>query len=165
VAKAVLGKAEGRLGTGPLNLMLGISTYNDVSGGERYNILGAFGTVSLLEKLTVVAEADWIKGNSASMSINAERLDRNTTQRQLKQFALLVEGDYPLIQGLDLKLMYDFFDPNTDAESGKVDRYSGGVEFMPVSGLEVRPLIRITKDTTTPNRDYTDIHILFHIYL
>ncbi len=165
LAKAVLGRAEGRLGVGPLNLMAGLSTYNDVSGGERYNILGAFGTVSLHEGLTVVAEANWIKGNSASMSINAVRLDRNTAGRSLKQFTLMVEADCPVIQGVDVKFLYDFFDPNTDAQSGKAERYSAGVEFMPFSGLEVRPLLRITKDTTIPNRDYTDVHVMFHLYL
>ncbi|MBM4159705.1 MAG: hypothetical protein FJ217_01260 [Ignavibacteria bacterium] len=77
----------------------------------------------------------------------------------------MVEADYPLIQGLDLKFLYDFFDPNTDAKSGKVERYSAGVEFMPFSGVEVRPLLRITKDTTIPNRDYTDVHVMFHLYL
>jgi hypothetical protein len=165
LAKAVLGRAEGRMKLGPVNAMLGISSYNDVSGGEKYNMLGGFGAVSVFEKLSVVADAEWIKGNSALMSVNSDRLDRNAANRDLKQFALMVEADYPLVQGLDLKLMYDFFDPNTDAKSGAVKRYSGGFEFMPFSGVEVRPLLRITKDTTTPNRDYTDVHVLFHLYL
>jgi hypothetical protein len=163
--KAVLGRAEGRMSIGPVNAMLGVSSYNDVSGGERYNIVGGFGSLSLWESLTLVGDAEWMKGNSVHMSINSDRLDRNAAGRSLKQFALMIEGDYPLMQGLDLKVMYDFFDPDTDIKSGKVERYSGGFEFMPFSGVEVRPLLRITKDTTTPNQDYTDVHVLFHFYL
>lgn len=164
MAKAVFGKAEGRFNLGPANLMLGISSYNDVSGPERYNILGGYGAVTLLDRLTVVGDVERIQGNSTLMGINGDRVQRNATGRSLKQFALMIEGNYMITPGVDVKVMYDFFDPNTDVQSGSVTRWSGGFEFFPLSGVEVRPLLRFTTDEVI-KRDVTDIHILFHFYL
>jgi len=111
--------------------MIGVTSYNDVSAAEKINLLGAFGSLSLFQQLTVMGDAEWIKGNSSSMSIEADMFDRNTANSSLKQFALMIEADYPLMQGFDLKFMYDFFDPNTDIKGGAATRYSAGFEFMP----------------------------------
>jgi len=98
------------------------------------------------------------------MSVSSDRNQRNTAGTNLKQLALLVEADYPLSDGVDLKLMYDFFDPNTDVKSGTATRISGGLEVIPVSGVEVRPLIRFTKDSKL-DRNTTDFQVLVHLYL
>ncbi|MEX2090273.1 MAG: hypothetical protein WEB62_10900 [Bacteroidota bacterium] len=164
MAKAVFGKAEGRFNLGPANLMLGVSSYNDVSGPERYNMLGGYGALTLFDRLTVVGDVERIQGNSPLMGINGDRLQRNATGRDLKQLALMVEGSYMVTPGIDLKVMYDFFDPNTDVQSGSVTRLSGGFEFFPLSGVEVRPLLRLTTDDVL-NRKVTDLHVLFHFYL
>jgi hypothetical protein len=145
--------------------MIGVTSYNDVSAAEKINLLGAFGSLSLFQQLTVMGDAEWIKGNSSSMSIEADMFDRNTANSSLKQFALMIEADYPLMQGFDLKFMYDFFDPNTDIKGGAATRYSAGFEFMPFAGVEVRPLLRFTKDNTSPNREITDLQVVFHLYL
>ena len=164
MAKAVFGKAEGRFNLGPAHLMLGVSSYNDVSGPERYNMLGGYGALTLFDRFTVVGDVERIQGNSPLMGINGDRLQRNAAGRDLKQLALMVEGSYMVIPGLDLKVMYDFFDPNTDVQSGSVTRLSGGFEFFPLSGVEVRPLLRLTTDDVL-NRKVTDLHVLFHFYL
>lgn len=164
LAKAVFGRAEGRFTLGPANVMLGISSYNDVSNGEKYNMLGGFGAFSLDESLTIVGDIEKIEGNASYMGINSDRNQRNSQSQNLKQLAVMVEASYPLTQGFDLKFMYDFFDPNTDTKTGSTIRYSGGFEFMPFGGVEVRPLYRYTKDTIL-NRNTTDIHVLFHFYL
>ncbi|HAV21925.1 MAG TPA: hypothetical protein DCX46_00180 [Bacteroidetes bacterium] len=164
LAKAAFGRAEARFSVGPANLMIGAASYNDVSGGEKYNMLGAFGAVTLFEQLSVIGDAEWVKGNSGFMGISSDRLQRNAENKQMKQFALLIEANYAFAQGIDLKFAYDFFDPNTDLKSGSTSRYSGGFEFFPFSGVEVRPLYRISKDNIL-KRDITDIHILFHLYL
>jgi hypothetical protein len=164
VAKAVLGRAEARLAVGPANVMLGVSTYNDVSAAERYNIQGAYGALTLFERFTVVGDVERMQGNSALMGVSGDRLARNTQNRQLKQFATMVEASLMITPGVDLKLMYDFFDPNTDVKGGSVTRYSGGLEFFPINGVEIRPLLRFTKDDVL-NRKTTDVHVLFHLYL
>lgn len=164
VAKAVIGRAEGRLALGPARISFGISSYNEASGGSRINLLSGFGTFSLFEKLTVLADVERIRGNSQLMSISSDRNQRNASGRYFKQLTVLIEGDYPLVDGVDLKLMYDFFDPDTDVKSGTASRYSAGVEFFPFPGVEVRPLYRRTKDTVL-DRTTHDVHVLFHFYL
>jgi hypothetical protein len=98
------------------------------------------------------------------MSVSSDINQRNVLNSDLKQNAFLLEADFVLVQGFDLKFMYDFFDPNTDVKSGTAQRYSGGFEFMPMGGVEVRPMYRYTKDTIL-NRNTTELELLFHIYL
>jgi hypothetical protein len=162
--KAVFGKIEGHGALGPVNLMAGVSSYNDASGGQNLNLLEGYGAVTLGERLTVLGTAEQIQGNAATMSVSSDINQRNTINSDLKQFAVLVEADYVLLQGFDLKFMYDFFDPNTDVKSGTAQRYSGGFEFMPIGGVEVRPMYRYTKDSIL-NRNITELQVLFHIYL
>jgi len=164
VAKAVFGKLEGGGELGPLRLRAGVASYNDVSSIERINLLGGYGIATLMEELTITADIERIQGNSSSMSVSSDLNQRNAPGTDLKQLALMIEADYPLIQGVDLKVMYDFFDPNTDVKSGTTVRYSGGLEFMPVSGVELRPLVRFTKDTIL-GRNTTDLQLMVHLFL
>jgi hypothetical protein len=164
LAKAVFGKVEANGSVGPVTLLGGISSYNDASGGEKLNLQEAYGAVTLSQRLTLIGTAEQIQGNSPVMSVNSDRNQRNASGATLKQLAMMIEADYLLTDGLDVKLMYDFFDPNTDVKSGTATRISGGVEVMPVSGVEIRPLIRYTKDTIL-NRNTTEFQILVHLYL
>jgi len=164
LAKAVFGRIEGHGTLGTINLMAGVSSYNDASGGQNLNLLEGYGAVTISERLTVMGTVERIQGNSGTMSMNSDINQRNSLNSRLKQFAVLVEADYVLVQGFDVKFMYDFFDPNTDVKSGTAQRYSGGFEFMPIGGVEVRPMYRYTKDSIL-NRNTTDLQILFHIYL
>ena len=164
LAKAVFGKVEANGSLGPVNLLGGISSYNDASSGEKLNLQEAYGAVTLWQRLTVIGTMERIQGNSPAMSVNSDRNQRNGVGANLKQLALMVEADYLLTDGVDFKLMYDFFDPNTDVKGGSATRYSAGIEFIPVSGVEVRPLLRYTEDTLL-RRNITDLHVLFHIYL
>ena len=164
LAKAMFGKIEGRGAVGPLNLMVGVSSYNDASGGQKLNLLEGYGSVTISECLTAVGTVEQIQGNSGTMSVSSDINQRNVLNSNLKQTTFLLEADYILVQGFDLKFMYDFFDPNTDIKSGTAQRYSGGFEFMPIGGVEVRPMFRYTKDSIL-NRNITDLQVLFHLYL
>jgi hypothetical protein len=164
LAKAVFGKLEAHGEAGPLRVLAGVSSYNDASSAEKMNLLGGYGAVTFMDMLTVTGDVERIQGNSSSMSVSSDLNQRNASGTDLKQLAVMIEADYPLTQGIDLKFMYDFFDPDTKAKSGTAVRYSGGVEFMPVSGVEVRPLYRYTKDSIL-NRNVSELHILFHLYL
>lgn len=163
-AKAVFGKVEAHGSLGALNLLGGVSSYNDASGGENLNLQEAYGAVSLSQRLTLIGTVERIQGNSSVMSVNSDRNQRNAAGASLKQLALMVEADYLLTDGFDIKLMYDFFDPNTDVKSGTATRISGGFEVIPLSGVELRPLLRYTKDTIL-NRNTTEFHVLVHLYL
>lgn len=164
LAKAVYGKLEARGELGPISALAGISSYNDVSSIDRINLLGGYASATFMDRLTLVGDVEQIRGNSGSMSVSSDLNQRNAPGTDLKQLAVMIEADYELLQGLDLKCMYDFFDPNTDVKSGTAVRYSGGFEFMPVSGVEVRPLFRYTKDSIL-NRNTTDLQIMIHFFL
>jgi hypothetical protein len=164
MAKAVFGKIDGHVEVDPFNFLAGVSSYNDASGGERLNLLEGYGAVSISKALTVMGAVQSIQGNSGTMSVSSDINQRNVLNATLKQLAVLVEADYVVVQGFDLKFMYDFFDPNTDVKSGTAERYSGGFECMPIGGVEVRPLLRYTKDSIT-NRNTTEVDVMFHIYL
>jgi hypothetical protein len=164
VSKAVFGKLECAGELGPFRVLAGVTSYNDASGPEKLNLLGGYGVTTFMEKLTIMGDVERVQGNSSSMSTSSDLNQRNAPGTDMKQLALMIEADYPLFQGFDLKVMYDFFDPNTDVKSGTAVRYSGGFEFMPMSGVELRPLVRFTKDTIL-NRNITDLQLMVHLFL
>ncbi len=164
LTKAFYVRAEARAKAGPVSFLLGASTYNDVTGPDKINLLGGFGSLSIGERLTIIADGERIVGNSTKMSVSSDRTDRNGDRKDLEQLAVMIEADYQLVQGFDLKLMYDFFDPDTKLKTGRAARYSAGFEFFPFSGVEMRPLFRYTDDTVQGAK-ITDIHVLFHFYL
>ena len=164
LAKAVFGKAEGHTALGPVNLLAGVSSYNDASMGEKLNLLEGYGAATIGERLTIMGTIEQIQGNAATMSVSSDLNQRNSSNADLKQLAVMVEADYVLVQGFALKFMYDFFDPNTDVTSGTAVRYSGGFECMPIGGVEVRPMFRYTKDSVL-GRNTTEVQFMFHFYL
>jgi hypothetical protein len=162
--KALYGRADTKFKAGPLNFYLGASAYRDNAGGGKLTLYSGFGAISVGERFTLVGELGQFSGNSPLMSINGDRNARNSTGREMTQRALMLEASYLLSSGFDLKVMYDFFDPDIDLQTGTATRYSAGFEFFPVSGVEVRPLVRYTDDTVLKVKT-TDIHVLFHFYL
>lgn len=164
VPKALYGRADAKFKAGRVNVYLGASAYRDNAGGGKLTMYSGFGAISLGESFTIVSEVGQIEGNSPLMSINGDRNARNSNGLQLTQRVMMVEASYLLSSGFDLKVMYDFFDPDVDVQSGTATRYSAGFEFFPVSGVEVRPLYRYTDDTVLKVKT-TDIHVLFHFYL
>lgn len=162
--KAIVAKAEARFKFDAVSILLGGSSFNRVTPLDKVNLLGGYGFLAWDGNATLMGAAEYIRGNSYEMSVNGERDSRNTGRNDLKQLAITMEADYVVVQGVDLKLIYDFFDPNTELKTGTATRYSAGVEFFPVAGVEIRPLYRYTDDTVL-NRKTTDVHVLLHFYL
>ena len=126
-----------------INLLAPVQT----SGSPRSTLYGGFGSLGV-GKLAVLSEVDWMQLRS----------DLPTT----KSFVCYVEGDYPLITGLDLKLAYDFYDPDITYKNGSITRYTAGVEFFPFPGVEVRPLYRVLHGTNVDLQSEFDL--LLHLY-
>jgi hypothetical protein len=164
VAKAFIVRADWRQSVGPVNVILGGLSYSQVTGGDNLHLSSGFGCVSWNEDLTLIGDVERISGNSSSMSTSGERGVLYAGGGEMKQLAILIEADLQVLQGLDLKFLYDFFDPNIDLKTGIAKRYSVGFEFFPISGVEVRPLLRWTNDTVV-HRNTTDLQVLVHFYL
>jgi len=148
--KAFLGRAEGifKLGS-EAYAGLGGNVFRKEQENGSITLYGGFGSVSIGD-LTLLGEVDLMR-----------TARENTTVSGLIVYG---EAGYVLTPGVDLKASYDFYDRDRDVKSGAVSRYSIGLEFFPIGGVEVRPMYRILVEDpkNVPNNE---LHILFHIYL
>lgn len=149
--KAFLGRAEGLFKlTEELHLGLGGNVFTKKNpSGSRRTLLGGFGSVSYRD-LTLLAEADVVEDKLGS--------DKTTA------LATFAEIDYVLVPGLDLKLGYDFCDPDTKLKTGATSKYTVGLEFFPIPGVEVRPLYHFVKDDPVDIKN-DEFQLMLHFYL
>ena len=148
--KAFLGRADGMFRLGErLYAGLGGNVFRKEQENGSVTLYGGFGSFSIGD-LTLLGEVDLMRTASGA-----------TTVSSLVAFG---EAGYVLTPGVDLKVSYDFFDPDRDLKTGAVSRYSVGVEFFPISGVEVRPVYRILVEEPK-NVENNELHILLHIYL
>jgi hypothetical protein len=75
-----------------------------------------------------------------------------------------LECNYLVTDGVDLKFMYDFYDPDVKYATGSESRYSFGLEFFPVNGVELRPMYRILREKPFEIRN-DEFDFLIHFYL
>lgn len=148
--RAFLVRAEVRFQVAELNLLLGSSAYRLASGRAGKTIVGGFLGAALQKNAVVLLEVDYI--------------DDRTQASDVKSLVSYVELNYAVIQGLDLKVAYDFYDSDIKYKTGSVSRYSFGFEFFPIAGTEVRPMYRIYKEEPTDVKD-NQFHLLLHFYL
>jgi hypothetical protein len=76
--------------------------------------------------------------------------------------AMMVEGSYRIIQGLDAVIRYDRFDLSIDSEKNDVSRLTIGFEFIPYSFIEVRPQYRLQMED--PKIDNDSFVLQFHLW-
>lgn len=152
--KAVALRADANIQTDVLNFNIGGSLYNlpTPGGPGKTQIAGAFGVFSLYNNLTLQGEYDILTTYNA------------TKNKEVTGNVLYTELNYLLSSGIDLKLGYEFYDPNSDLKDGSVSRYTIGAEFFPLTGVEVRPLYRINQEKPT-ERSNNEIQVLFHFFL
>jgi hypothetical protein len=148
--KAFLGRAEGVFEVADdVNVGLGANIlYKDVQGGKT-TFLGGLGSFSY-DSFTLLGEVDLVKNDMSGTKTDG--------------LIMYGEMDYMVIEGVDLKFIYDFYDLDIDLQTGAFTRYSVGFEFFPISGVEVRPLFRINKEEPTET-DNNELHVLVHFYL
>lgn len=151
-AKALLGRAEGTFAIAFVNVRLGTMYYNNTTANGVTTLYGGFAMVSVTENLTLLGEYD------------RRRDFLNSTAEVTAGNILSLELNYMLLQGLDLKLGYDFYDEDIDIKGGTQQRYAFGAEFFPIAGVELRPMYVIRKEEPTDIKN-DQILILFHLYL
>ena len=152
--KAVVVRGDATLLSDLVNFNVGGSFYSlpTPGGPGKTQIAGAFGVLSLANNLTLQGEYDQLstyvptKGGMVTGSM------------------LYGEANYVIVSGVDLKLGYEFYDPNIDLKDGTVTRWTIGAELFPMTGVEVRPLYRINQEKPTELKN-NELHIMFHFYL
>ncbi len=133
---------------GEVNYSVGGSIwYNNAVAGSN-TMYGGFGGLSY-KRFVMNAEADF-KTDWAGL-----RTD---------EFISYLELNYLIIDGLDLKFIYDFYDPDIHLKSGSESRYSVGAEFFPIQGVELSPLYRLDVKTPANIRSH-EIDFLVHFFL
>jgi hypothetical protein len=151
-AKAVLGRAEGSFAISLVTVRLGGMYYNNTTTGGVTTLYGGFAMVSVDENLTLLGE------------YNRRKDFLNTTATATSGNILSLELDYVVIQGVDLKIGYDFYDEDVLLKTGTEQRYVIGAEFFPVAGVELRPMVVIRKEEPTETKN-DQVLLLFHLYL
>jgi hypothetical protein len=150
--KTVSVRGDATIQTERINVNVGASFYNDPNPDptEKATFYGGFGSVTVLKTLTLNGEFDFIQTPVEGATVTG-----------LMTYA---ELNYALVNGVDLKLGYDFYDPDRNLKTGTEARINVGAEFFLMSGVEVRPLYRFnTEQPTEINNDEFDL--LFHFFL
>jgi hypothetical protein len=149
--KALLGRAEGMFELGEdVHLGIGGDVFTRESeAGIRTSIYGGFGSFHY-RGFSVFGELDILRSSGSIATVTG--------------IVSYVEGSYLITQGLDLKLAYDFYDPDRDLKSGSQSRISVGCEFFPIAGVELRPMYRFNIEDPTDQRNNA-LQVLLHFYL
>jgi hypothetical protein len=151
--KAFLGRGEGMFKLSDrASLGLGGNVFSTKSGipGVGTTYYGGFGSFSVGD-FTLLGEADWIRSSPAGVTTTA--------------LATYTEADFMVTQGVDIKLAYDFYDQDIHYKTGAKSRYSIGVEFFPVSGVEIRPVYRILRQQNPDIGMMNEFDLMLHLYL
>ncbi|HTY58937.1 MAG TPA: hypothetical protein VMF59_08970 [Bacteroidota bacterium] len=151
--KAFLGRGEGMFKLAEMiSLGLGGNVFSTKTGiaGVNTTYYGGFGSFSVAN-FTLLGEADWIRISPSGQTTTA--------------LATYAEADYVVTPGVDLKLAYDFYDQDIKFKSGSKSRYSIGVEFFPVSGVEIRPIYRILTQQNPDTGTMSEFDLMLHLYL
>ncbi len=150
--KALLGRAEGMFELGEeFHFGLGGDVFTrENEAGARTTIYGGFGSIGFRD-VAVFGEVDFLHSTGGSVAT-------------VTGIVTYVEASFLVTPGLDLKLAYDFYDPDKDYKTGSQSRVSVGCEFFPIGGVEVRPLYRFNIETPTDQRN-NELDLQLHFYL
>jgi hypothetical protein len=155
--KAVLGRAEGIFELGEqVYLSAGGSIFaKEDNAGVKTTLYGGFGSFSY-RNLTLSGEGDFIRTTQGAA----------LTGTTVTGIVCYLEGNFLITPGMDVKVAYDFYDPDKDLASGAYSRISFGFEFFPIAGVEVRPLYRLTTKMQDPaNVHSSELDLMLHFYL
>lgn len=150
-------RADVRCQIEDFKLSLGGSAWDNNAITGECTIYGGFGSLSY-HAFTLNTEIDF-KKDKAALGTN--------------EFISYLEFNYLILDGVDVKFMYDFYDPDTKYLTGSESKYSFGLEFFPIQSVELRPVYRIITNTrgyriitNTPGSDNeNEFDFLVHFYL
>ena len=151
--KAVALRGEASVRLGEVNFSAGGSLYNYADPTGTITYYGAFGSITVLQSLTLHSEVDILTKTLAGPDITG--------------MILWNELNYMVIPGVDVKVGFEFYDPDTQLKNGSFTRLTLGAELFLLSGVEVRPLYRLNlEDLPSASKvDNDEFQLMFHFYL
>ena len=148
--KAFLLRGEGIWAIGEdVALGVGANAFRRYESGGHTTFYGGMGSLSY-GRFVLLGEGDLIHTDQGGSLV--------------KGFVVYGEAHYLLIDGLDLKVTYDFYDPDTDKKNGAQSRYGLGFEFFPYAGVELSPIYRFVREEPV-DVDNDEFQFLIHFYL
>ena len=91
--------------------------------------------------------------------------DDGTPTGRVKQWASLVEGNYEAAKGHNLKLTYEYYDPNADVKENERERYSAVWEYMPLQFTQFRFGARKSNGIPQNNaQNATEVFLQWHAF-
>lgn len=141
-----------------LNVNIGASFYNNpynfinpLTGSSTDALRKAFGgftKIGILKRVALLGEVDF-----------AENKRLGSTTRALFGYG---ELNVKIINGLELRGMYELMRPDRDAENNRTIRTRIGTAIFPLQGFETEAMIRFVTDDVLPNTN--EYQVSFHFY-
>jgi hypothetical protein len=126
-------------------------------GGSAWYNNGVLGTLTMYGGFAGVYYHD--------LTLHAELdIKKDKTTLGTPELISYLEMNYLLLDGVDIKFMYDFYDPDIEYKTGSESRYSVGAEFFPLPGVELRPMYRIRTNSTDAGQQ-NEFDFLIHLFL
>ncbi len=152
--KAVVVRGDINLQSDFANAVIGGSFYTkpNISSPGKTQFYGGFGILTLANNLTFTGEADVVT------------TFHPTQLKEVSGLMFYSEISYVAFQGVDLKLAFENYDPDTKLINGSFSTITVGAEMFPLTGVEVRPMYRFNREK--PKEISNDeFQMLFHFYL
>jgi len=147
--KTFAARAEANLNFGGFRTSIGGSHLQRPSAAGDFQMRSVFGGASY-SHLTVFGEVDFRRDLTSAGQING--------------ILMYLETDYRVTQGVDLKIAWDYYDPDVDLKTGSFSSYLVGFELFPIPGFELTPLYRLRKEEPA-DIENDEVQLLFHFYL
>jgi hypothetical protein len=91
--------------------------------------------------------------------------DEGTPAGRVTQMATLLEGNVEVAKGHNLKLTYEFLDPNTDVAEDQRERYSAVYEYSPIQFTQFRLGVRKGNGIPQNNaQNATEVFLQWHAF-
>jgi hypothetical protein len=104
------------------------------------------------KKLALLAEANIIQTSQDA-------------DEDIEEFVSLIEANYEVMKGLNLKLTGEYYDPDRDISNNEETRYSIVVEYAPISNLQLRSGVRSSEGIPQqPSRTSDFVFFQTHVY-
>lgn len=146
--RLITSRAEAYFRLDNMNISFGGSTWFNKGIAGNLTMYGGFAGLGY-KNISVHAEVD-LKNDKANLGTN--------------EFISYLEANYLIIDGLDLKFIYDFYDPDLKYLTGSETRYSVGAEFFPLPGIKLSPIFRF-HTTTLGDVQQNEFDFLAHFFI
>lgn len=152
--KAIVLRGDFNLQTDFANAIIGGSIYkhSNTTLPGKTQFYGGFAIVSLANNLTLSGEVDVVTTYHPTLN------------KEVSGLMSYSEISYLVAQGVDLKLSFENYDPNSSLTNGSYSVISIGAELFPLTGVELRPIYRLNREKPEDISN-DEFQMLFHFYL